>query len=210
MKRSNKARRDFLSNAGMIAGAALTSGKLGLMAELFSGVKSGIEVVTAEKSADYTLRIGATAVEIGTKKIVSAVTYNGQFPGSLLRFKEGQPVVVDVHNDTDTPEQLHWHGQFVSTDVDGAAEEGTPFIAAHGMRRLEFTPNPAGLRFYHSHNRAGADLHAGQYSGQVGAVYIEPKNEPGNFDREVFLVLKAVSRAKWKRYGDSQPGAAGA
>jgi FtsP/CotA-like multicopper oxidase with cupredoxin domain len=190
MKRSNKARRDFLSNAGIIAGAALTSGKLGLTPELLSGIKSGIEFVTAEKSADYTLRIGAAAVEIGKKHVVSAVTYNGQFPGPLLRFREGQSVVVNVHNDTDTPEQLHWHGQFVSTDVDGAAEEGTPFIAGHGMRRLEFTPKPAGLRFYHTHNRAGADLHAGQYSGQVGAVYIEPKNEPGNFDREVFLLLK--------------------
>jgi len=190
MKRSNKARRDFLSKAGMIAGAALTSGKIGLMRELLPDVKSGIEFVTAEKSADYTLRIGAAAVEIGKKHIVSAVTYNGQFPGPLLRFKEGRPVVVDVHNDTDTPEQLHWHGQFLSTDVDGAAEEGTPFIAAHGMRRLEFTPKPAGLRFYHTHNRAGADLRAGQYGGQVGAVYIEPKNEAGNFDREVFLVLK--------------------
>ena len=31
---------------------------------------------------------------------------------------------------------------------------------------------------------------AGQYSGQVGPVYIEPKHEPGNYDREVFLVLK--------------------
>ena len=190
MKHSNQARRDFLSKAGMIAGAALTSGRIGLMRELLPGVRSGIEFVTAEKRADYTLRIGAAAIEIGKKHIVSAVTYNGQFPGPLLRFKEGYPVVVDVHNDTDTPEQLHWHGQLVSTDVDGAAEEGTPFIAAHGMRRLEFTPKPAGLRFYHTHNRAGADLHAGQYSGQVGAVYIQPKNEAGNFDREVFLVLK--------------------
>ena len=51
-------------------------------------------------------------------------------------------------------------------------------------------PRPSGLRFYHTHNRAGADLHAGQYSGQVGPVYIEPKSEPGSYDREVFLVLK--------------------
>jgi FtsP/CotA-like multicopper oxidase with cupredoxin domain len=74
--------------------------------------------------------------------------------------------------------------------VDGAAEEGTPFVPARGMRRIEFTPGPAGIRFYHTHNRAGADLHAGQYSGQVGPVYIEPKHEPGSYDREVFLVLK--------------------
>ena len=140
--------------------------------------------------ADYTLRIEASAVEIAPKHIVSAITYNGQFPGPLLRFKEGQPVTVEVHNDTDTPEQLHWHGQFVSPDVDGAEEEGTPFIPAHGVRRISFTPQPAGFRFYHTHNRAGADLHAGQYSGQVGPVYIEPKHEPGSYDREVFLVLK--------------------
>jgi len=98
--------------------------------------------------------------------------------------------MVEVHNETDTPEQLHWHGQMVSTDVDGAAEEGTPFIPARGVRRIVFTPRPSGFRFYHTHNRAGADLHAGQYSGQVGPVYIEPKREAGSYDREVFLVLK--------------------
>jgi FtsP/CotA-like multicopper oxidase with cupredoxin domain len=74
--------------------------------------------------------------------------------------------------------------------VDGAAEEGTPFVPAHGKRRLVFTPRPAGLRFYHTHNRAGANLAAGQYSGQVGPVYIEPKHDPGSYDREIFLVLK--------------------
>jgi FtsP/CotA-like multicopper oxidase with cupredoxin domain len=143
-----------------------------------------------ETKADYTIRIAAGAVELAPGKIVSATTYNGQFPGPLLRFKEGREVVVDLHNDTDTPEQLHWHGQFISTDVDGAAEEGMPFIPAHGMRRIRFTPRPSGLRFYHTHNRAGADLHAGQYSGQVGPVYIEPKNDTGSYDREVFLTLK--------------------
>jgi FtsP/CotA-like multicopper oxidase with cupredoxin domain len=190
MKPSRDSRREFLSNAGMILGAGMTGGRLELARDLWAGAASAIEEATQEKSAEYTLRIGAAAVDIGKKTIVSAVTYNGQFPGPLLRFREGQPVVVDVHNDTDTPEQLHWHGQFVSSDVDGAAEEGTPFIAAHGMRRLAFTPKPAGLRFYHTHNRAGADLDAGQYSGQVGAVYVAPNDELGNFDREVFLVLK--------------------
>lgn len=86
--------------------------------------------------------------------------------------------------------QLHWHGQKIPTDVDGAAEEGTPYIPAHGHRRIVFTPNPAGYRFYHTHNCAGANLYAGQYTGQVGPVYIEPANEPGRYDSEVFLVLK--------------------
>jgi len=143
-----------------------------------------------DASADYTLHIKASPIEIAPKRIISSVTYNGQFPGPLLRFKEGREVTVDIYNETDTPEQLHWHGQRVSVDVDGAAEEGTPFIPAHGKRRIQFTPGPAGFRFYHTHNRAGANLAVGQYGGQVGPVYIEPAHEPGHYDREVFLVLK--------------------
>jgi FtsP/CotA-like multicopper oxidase with cupredoxin domain len=38
--------------------------------------------------------------------------------------------------------------------------------------------------------RAGADLSRGQYSGLVGPVYVEPRNDPGKYDREVFLTLK--------------------
>jgi FtsP/CotA-like multicopper oxidase with cupredoxin domain len=140
--------------------------------------------------ADYTIRIGNGLVELAPDRIVSTTTYNGKFPGPILRFKEGQQVVIDIHNDTNTPEQLHWHGQTVLVDVDGASEEGTPFIPARGMRRIAFTPGPAGLRFYHTHLAAGSDLSSGQYSGQVGPVYIEPRHEPGRYDREVFLTLK--------------------
>jgi FtsP/CotA-like multicopper oxidase with cupredoxin domain len=185
-----KSRRDFLKVAGAASGALFLGSRFSLGPAALAVPLSGSVSSAPEGAADYTLRIGVSAIEIAPKRIVSTITYNGQFPGPLLRFKEGQPVTVDAHNDTDTPEQLHWHGQTVSADVDGAAEEGTPFIPAQGMRRIVFTPRPAGLRFYHTHNRAGANLYAGQYSGQVGPVYIEPKDEPGRFDREVFLVLK--------------------
>src|ERR1700674_2638305 len=135
-------------------------------------------------SADHTIRIANGLVELAPDHIVSTRLYNGQFPGPLLRLKEGRQVVVDIRNDTDTPEQLHWHGQTVPVDVDGAAEEGTPFIPAHGMRRVAFTPGPAGLRFYHTHLTPGADLSGGQYGGQGGTGYIEPKNHPGPPRRE--------------------------
>jgi FtsP/CotA-like multicopper oxidase with cupredoxin domain len=140
--------------------------------------------------ADHTIRIANALVELAPDRIISTTTYNGQFPGPLLRFKEGQQVIIDIHNETNTPEQLHWHGQTTQVDVDGSSEEGTPFIPAQGMRRIAFTPGPAGLRFYHTHLTAGADFSSGQYSGQVGPVYIEPRQEPGRYDREVFLTLK--------------------
>ena len=98
-----------------------------------------------ESPADYTIRIGTGLVELGRDRILSTTTYNGQFPGPLLRFTEGKPVTVAIHNDTDTPEQLHWHGQFLPTDVDGSAEEGTPFIPPHGMRRIALHAAAGGL-----------------------------------------------------------------
>lgn len=174
----------------MTAGAVLLS-SVNVAAECGGPTRSSDSPASSESgSADYTLHIKTSPVEIAPNRIISATTYNGQFPGPLLRFKEGRQVTVDVFNDTDTPEQLHWHGQMVPPDVDGASEEGTPFIPAHGERQIVFTPRPAGFRFYHTHNRAGANLAAGQYSGEVGPVYIEPRHEPGRYDREVFLVLK--------------------
>ena len=162
---------------------------------------SSSEGQAPDAKADYTLHIGTGLIELSPTHIISSTLYNGQFPGPLLRFKEGQRVVVDVHNDTDTPELVHWHGQLVPSDVDGAAEEGTPFVPAHGMRRIEFVPGPAGLRFYHTHVFAGADLNRGTYTGQAGAVYVEPKSDVGAYDREVFLVLKEFGPS-WSRGGD--------
>jgi FtsP/CotA-like multicopper oxidase with cupredoxin domain len=155
----------------------------------------------ADQPADYTLRIATGLVELAPDRIVSTTLYNGQFPGPLIRLTEGKRVVVDVHNDTDTPELVHWHGQMIPSEVDGAAEEGTPFIPAHGMRRLAFVPKPAGFRFYHTHVVAGSDLNRGTYTGQVGPVYIEPKLNAGAYDREVFLVLKEFEPS-FSRGGD--------
>ena len=186
-------RRKFIKSAGFVmpvAGFLPTSAL-----ELISSGGSKIpmhskETFSQNERANYTLRIDTGLIEVGPQHIISTTTYNGQFPGPLLRFKEGQQTIVDIYNDTDTPEQFHWHGQFLQVDVDGAAEERTPYIPPHGMRREIFVPGPAGFRFYHTHLVAGNNLSAGQYNGEVGPVYIEPKNEPGKYDREEFIVLK--------------------
>ncbi|MEU9474493.1 multicopper oxidase domain-containing protein [Streptomyces sp. NPDC048191] len=175
---------------------ALRLGGAALLAGAGSGVATGcdspaaVSAAVPPRRADHTLRIATGRVELAPGTTVTTTTYNGRFPGPLLRFTEGRPVVVDVHNDTGTPELLHWHGQRVPADVDGAAEEGTPDIPAHGTRRLSFTPGPAGFRFYHTHVAAHGDLTRSTYSGQAGPVYIEPKADPGAYDQEVFLTLK--------------------
>ena len=153
------------------------------------------------EAADHTLRIATGLVELAPAHIISTSLYNGQFPGPLLRLQEGRRVTVDIHNDTDTPELVHWHGQMIPSDVDGAAEEGSPFVPAHGTRRVAFVPKQAGFRFYHTHVAAGGDLNRGTYTGLAGPVYIEPKQDPGAYDREIFLVLKEFAPS-FSRGGD--------
>ncbi len=140
--------------------------------------------------ADFTLRIAPVAVELAPNRIISTIGYNGTSPGPLLRMREGKPVTVDVINDTDMPELVHWHGLFIPAEVDGSEEEGTPMVPARGRKRYQFTPRPAGTRWYHTHAMAGADLHRGTYTGQFGFLVVESGNNPGNYDQEVFLALR--------------------
>lgn len=174
-------RRAVLKAGGLAAAAACAS----------QLQRPGIaQAAVPQAPADYTIRIGTALVELAPEHIISTTTYNGQFPGPLLRFKEGRQVTIDIHNDTDETELLHWHGQKIPSAVDGAEEEGSRVIAPRGALRETFVPQPSGLRFYHTHVRAADNLSRGQYSGLVGPVYIEPKDNPGRYDQEIFLVLK--------------------
>jgi FtsP/CotA-like multicopper oxidase with cupredoxin domain len=138
---------------------------------------------------DYRLEIAPVTLDLSPRHTVRTIAYNGQVPGPLLRFKEGQPVTIDVANRSDRPEVVHWHGLFLPPDVDGATEEGTPPIAASQTTRYVFTPRPSGFRWYHTHTMAMGDLTLAQYGGQHGLLMIEPRNDPARYDQELFLVL---------------------
>ncbi|HEY3940622.1 MAG TPA: multicopper oxidase family protein [Bryobacteraceae bacterium] len=140
--------------------------------------------------ADFTLRIQPVTIELTPKQRIKTTGYNGGSPGPLIRAPEGKTISIDVFNDTDIPEVVHWHGLQVPSDVDGSLEEGTPPVPAHGSRRYTFTATPSGTRWYHTHIAAGRNLNRATYTGQFGFFYIEPRNEPGNYDLEVFLALR--------------------
>ena len=108
----------------------------------------------------------------------------------MLRLREGKPVTIDVINDTDTPEFVHWHGMLIPAEVDGTGEEGSPLVQPHGRSRFQLTPGPAGSRWYHSHAMAMDDLHKGAYTGQFGFVFVEGASDPGHYDQELFLALR--------------------
>ena len=108
--------------------------------------------------ADVTLRIGPVLLDIAKDHTISTIGYNGASPGLLIRLREGVPVTVELFNETDTPELVHWHGQIVPASVDGAAEEKSLVVPARGKLRYRLTPQPSGTRFVHTHVMPMSDL----------------------------------------------------
>src|SRR5437588_761103 len=66
-----------------------------------------------KEQTNVTLRITPVSLEVGPGKIIKTAGYNGSAPGPILRFREGKPVTVDVYNETDVPETVHWHVRLV-------------------------------------------------------------------------------------------------
>jgi FtsP/CotA-like multicopper oxidase with cupredoxin domain len=165
-------RRRFTQLSGMAAGSVLL------------GTASG-----AAAASDVTLEIAPYTLEASPKHHFRTVAYNGQVPGPLLRMRQGQEQTVEVRNLTADPEVVHWHGLFLPSQIDGAMEEGTPMIAPGATARYTLKPDPPGFRWFHTHTFAGKDLGKAQYGGQHGFLMIEPRENAGRYDREVFLGL---------------------
>jgi FtsP/CotA-like multicopper oxidase with cupredoxin domain len=172
-------RRQFLKGAGL---AILTPG----LPVLAPGPPAVAPVAPAPGNAqtppDLTLHVREARVELAPDKVITTTTYNGAFPGPIIRAAVGQHIIVDVHNETAAFERLHWQGQSCPTDPPG--------VPAGGSSRFGFTAARSGLFFYHSDTIAASDLSAGLYSGQAGLILVESRHHAGDFDREVCLVLK--------------------
>jgi FtsP/CotA-like multicopper oxidase with cupredoxin domain len=166
-------RRGFLIGAG-VAGMAF-------------GAAIDLAYTQTVMAPDHTLRIAPHRLELGPGKVIETFAYNDTIPGPVLRLREGRQVSIDIRNDTDIDDIIHWHGLYVPSPADGAMEEGSPMVGPGHTLRYTFAPKPTGTRWYHSHDVAGKDLTRSLYSGMYGFLIVEPANDAGRYDREVLL-----------------------
>lgn len=160
---------------------------IGTGAGMATGAVLGTAYAQVATAPDYTLRIAQLKLELAPGRLVDTFGYNGTVPGPLLRVREGRQISIDIRNDTDVDDIIHWHGLFVPSAADGAMEEGSPMIERGATRRYTFAPKPTGTRWYHSHDVAGTDLRRSLYGGLYGFFIIDPPNDPGQYDQEVLL-----------------------
>ena len=104
-------RRFVRGLSGALATAALpytygrTAGSVAAADSVLTGTEFDLEVNSLE--VNFT----------GARRIATAV--NGQVPGPLLRWREGDTITVRVANRLHVPTSIHWHGVIVPSDMDG-------------------------------------------------------------------------------------------
>jgi FtsP/CotA-like multicopper oxidase with cupredoxin domain len=185
-------RRCFVRGlSGMLATAALPSSGAcaGWVHASLSGSPSPPGAVGTPKPGaqlagpDFKLEISSLEVSFtGARRVATAV--NGQVPGPLLRWKQGESVTVRVTNRLAVPTSIHWHGVIVPADMDGVPGVSFPGIPPGETFAYRFTPNQWGTYWYHGHSRFQEQV------GLYGPIVIEPRGgERHAADREHVVLL---------------------
>ncbi|MFC4168635.1 copper resistance system multicopper oxidase [Teichococcus aestuarii] len=115
-----------------------------------------------------------------------AMAINGQIPGPVLRFREGEEVVINVANRLREHTSIHWHGLILPSSQDGVPgiSDGFQGINAGGTHQYRFPLVQAGTYWYHSHSGLQ------EQSGIYGSIVIDPATpEPFGYDRDYIIQL---------------------
>jgi FtsP/CotA-like multicopper oxidase with cupredoxin domain len=146
------------------------------------------EIVDVAPGGWYQLRIAAVSTRIGDAT-VRMLAYNGSVPGPTLRVAQNSEIQVEVVNDGDLENTVHWHGLRLDNRSDGTHETQAPIPVGGRFSCIVSFPDP-GLYWYHPHIREDY----GQELGLYGNVIVEPA-DPGYWEpvnREWVLTLDDV------------------
>lgn len=175
-------RRGFLHTCTQAAGA-LTLGQFVTGCAPSGALVSPARTLDVERGEVIDLTIARTSVLVGGKA-GDAMTINGGIPGPELRLREGQDVVLRVHNATDETTSIHWHGLYVPYQMDGVPGVSFEGIAPGTTFEYAFPIVQSGTYWYHSHSDIQEQL------GVYGAIVIEPAEAATkSYDREYTIVL---------------------
>ena len=111
-------------------------------------------------------------------------SYNGAFPGPVLRARQGEILRVRLVNRLPQETTIHWHGIRLPNAMDGVPHLTQAPVAPGAEFLYEFALPDAGTFWYHPHASSAEQLGRGLY----GALIVEERTPPA-FDRDVTWVL---------------------
>jgi len=95
--------------------------------------------------------------------------YNGQYPGPMIRAKQGATITVRFVNKIDMPSTIHWHGVRLANGNDGVPGFTQEPVQPGGAFVYKVKLPDAGLYWYHDHVRE--DI--GQDMGLYGNIMVD-------------------------------------
>ncbi|MFD2370542.1 multicopper oxidase family protein [Brevibacillus sp. GCM10020057] len=123
----------------------------------------------------FTLTAQKTQTRLPSGKVVETWTFNGQYPGPVLRMKQGELIEVVLRNkDIADGVTIHWHGLHVPNAEDGVAGATQDAVLPGEQHVYRFVAAQTGTYWYHSHQQSSLQVK----KGLLGALVIEPSNAP--------------------------------
>ncbi len=110
--------------------------------------------------------------------------YNGQVPGPLLRYQQGDTLRIELENLLEEPTTIHWHGLRVPVTMDGVPVVSQPAVPPGEKFRYEFVLEDAGTFWYHPHVSSSKQVGKG-----LRGVLIVDEKVPPEVNRDVLWVL---------------------
>lgn len=112
---------------------------------------------------------------LGQSHVVESWGYNGQLPGPEIRVTEGDEVRINFENKAPINTTVHWHGVDVPIEADGVPGITQEPVGEDETFTYEFTAEPSGTRFYHTHGSDHTDEAEQMDMGLAGPLIIEPE-----------------------------------
>ncbi|GAA4296531.1 multicopper oxidase family protein [Mycobacterium paraffinicum] len=183
--KSRLTRRGFMA-AGIAGGfglAACSQSKPALSGNAqMSAAIAAAEAARPHSGRTVTASLTAQQVQVDLGgPVVRTLAYGNTIPGSPIRARIGDELVVTVSNRLDHPTSVHWHGIALRNDMDGAAP-ATPNIPAGQDFTYRFSVPNSGTYWAHPHTGLDADM------GLYLPVIVDDPTE-GNYDAEWIVVL---------------------
>ncbi|MEX0732549.1 MAG: multicopper oxidase family protein [Aquisalimonadaceae bacterium] len=117
-------------------------------------------------------------------EVQGAWGYNGEIPGPVLSYRQGERLHVTLENGLEQPTTIHWHGIRLPNAMDGVPHVTQAPVRPGERFEYAFDLPDAGTYWYHPHLNGSEQL----ARGLVGALVVE-EPEPYPVDRELLWVL---------------------
>lgn len=185
---SDSKRGPLLTRRRFVKGAAVGLAGLTIAPPLWAGNKPAGQagefgVLDASKPGGIDLYLERKDRLIGGK-LGRPITINGSIPGPTIRMKEGEDVLIRVHNRLGESTSIHWHGMLVPFNMDGVPGISFPGIDPGETFTYKFNVRQNGTYWYHSHTGLQEQL------GHYGQLIVEPAGtDPVDYDVEHTIVL---------------------